>query len=237
MIEGTINAIVSLGQALKERPMHTFIAGLILFVATALYAKLDYIAKEQSPTEEMEALRYYAGAEADKKINLELERLRTETGADRALVRTFTNNEKDLSRSVHWRYVQTTYYVTGEGVVLDGEAREKKHLGQISEMLDDMFGSRVSTPKCIVGYSDDEDLPRAYRQYLTENGVGAFAQCPIVSQAGTPVGWVGIGYVKGQSFEDAKMIESMVKRRSTNIERTLHNLANDTKPDPWWKLW
>ena len=237
MVDQFINGAIALAQSIKDRPVSTFFAIFASLAFLIVYAQLDYIAKEQSPTEEMEAHRYYAGAAADKKINLELERMRTETGADRALVRTFTNNEKDLSRSVHWRYVQTTYFVTDEGVVLDQQAREKKHLGQLSDMLEDMFGSRVSTPKCIVGHSGDEDLPRAYRLYLTENGVRSFAQCPLVSAAGTPTGWVGIGYVKGQTIDQMTMIEGLVRRRTSNIEAILHHLAEETKPAPWWKVW
>lgn len=236
MLDSAINSVVNLGKAIAERPFATFAAFILVIATLIIYAKLDYIAKEQSPTEAMEAQRYYAGAAADKKINLELERLRNETGADRAVVRTFSNNEKDLSRSVHWRYVQTAYYVTAEDVVLNSSALEKKHLGQIAGLLDDMFGSPVSTPRCIVGHSDDPDLPQYYRQYLSENGVGSFAQCPLVSIAGTPQGWVGIGYVKGQTIGEMRMIEGLVRRRTSNIQIILQQLATDTAPAPWWKL-
>ncbi|WBY16636.1 hypothetical protein PF049_00230 [Erythrobacteraceae bacterium WH01K] len=236
MIKEAVEGITSLATALRNRPVSTIIAALIIAFAFILYTKIDFLVKDTSPSAEVETARFNASRKADKLINLELERLRVEANADRALVRTFHNNEKDMSRTVHFRSVKTEWYVTRDGIILSPTALQPFPLGPLQDITETMFGSQVTTPSCILGDVSEVDMPAAYRRYLEANGVEAFAQCPLVSEEGAPIGFVGVGFVRQQTITLKEPLETIVRRRTSKIENVLHKLHDETKVKAWYDI-
>lgn len=237
MVEGIVNSVIALAKSLKENGILTVLALILvvgLFGALSALSNSTKIDALVAPSPHQESYMLDTSFDADALINAELDELREDTGAGRSLVRQFTNGNHNLA-GIPFAFVITTHVSIRQGVTAPSFDRYPT-----SSMNNTMRLMFKGEPKCIM--QDVEEMRRdaAYVAYLAQHGVVKAFSCPLVTEEGIPMGFIGIGYVdaENQRLSDGQTL-IMVKAAATNIARNLAKVRYQAEEviTPWWQFW
>lgn len=144
-------------------------------------------------------------------IDKELIRIIDETKADRVVVSKFHNGKVDLT-GTHFVYISRTHERVGPGISTEIRRNQNVPISFFNAWLSDYFLKR----SCVRIETIDTNAP--YAQFMAEQGTRAMLNCPIVTAAGTLVGYVGVEYVHSRlPKSDIPMIETRLRSSASLI--------------------
>lgn len=136
--------------------------------------------------------------ESNKKVNITLERLVAETGADAALISRFHNGKEDLT-GIPFHFITTEFeaissnFVARNGYTVVYPIETDSHLASIDKTLESVF-PRNADPVCIMTDSQKVKSP-SFRKRNIQLGFTRGIICPITNINEYPIGLLSLRFI------------------------------------------
>lgn len=236
MITSLINAFTQSVKTVKESPVISAIVAVVIcvisfasYTASINNKRISFLVERAEHKDNEE--------KASLKIGIELERLRNNVDADRALVRLFVYDGEDQNGQP--KYIVTKYSTTAENVMLPIRAYENYDVKGLKNTINKMWFSDNRPPICYSDYTKNA-LDTEYKEYLQSFEVTSFTMCPLSVSDNRKLGFLGIGYINNQELdviEYTKETRETAKKVSKIFEEyDLPDLQGNHKDDSWLNM-
>ena len=235
MATAFLTAFNTLVENVKSNPLVTFLTFLVFiasYLAISNGAKLDSL-MPPSPEEERAALQQTLVSDAE--VEEALVDVRLQSGADRVLVRQFSNGKRNIA-GVPWSYISTTHFSVRKGV--SHPSGDRYPTASMNHSLRRMWAD-MRNPSCLINDTDEMPSDASYDNYLDEHGVVKFAMCPVISLGGYPIGFIGIGFLdkSRQKMSDEEII-ALMESKAIRIAGYLNEVEQASHAETrWYQLW
>lgn len=186
-----------------------FIAGMLYFSYLYLNAKIEQINKTVNPDERGAVIET---SKRDNKINVILDDLRVETGADRAKLFQFHNGQRNL-QAIPFLYASVTHERIGQGISSEIQSLQRIPSSIFAENVKNFTENKI---RCIEPEKTTSDAQRSLLERQRIKTSCSFG----VYDRGDMAGFITINYVI-EKTPDQAVIDQALRKATIRISDVL----------------